>query len=375
MQDKDTKILEINSQIAENDIKMQASNIDEEGNVLFLDEERLARKEVGFPPYKNRSNGLGITNFLVEHLIYMSKKRWPLALKLYKMFVKFSVWMKEGGLKAKIYKTGIMLYPDMEKHTSTVVMPLEVDISPNADKVTVPMDIIKESLKHVTFIGGMDECLCRQANDCQDYPQDLGCLFLGEAGKIITKHGLGRQLTYEEACARVDEAAEKGLVGQAVWVEVEQFLWGIRNDQMDQFLEICFCCPCCCIAMRLARNATSSERHRFHPAGWTAVPDRTKCIGCKQCVNTVNGCPVEAITFDADNKIVIDQELCVGCGICKSRCKFDVIKIKQTMPMRRDLQDYYETDFNLPLKVFDRSFSCEAINEIISQDSDGSADA
>ena len=35
------------------------SNIDEQGNVLYLDKERLDRKEVGFPPYKNHPNGLG----------------------------------------------------------------------------------------------------------------------------------------------------------------------------------------------------------------------------------------------------------------------------------------------------------------------------
>jgi len=26
--------------------------------------------------------------------------------------------------------------------------------------------------------------------------------------------------------------------------------------------------------LRLARNATEKERHRFHPAGWTAVADK-----------------------------------------------------------------------------------------------------
>ena len=35
------------------DMKKQASNIDDQGNVLYLDQERLDRKEVGFPPYKN----------------------------------------------------------------------------------------------------------------------------------------------------------------------------------------------------------------------------------------------------------------------------------------------------------------------------------
>ena len=335
------------------EIKKQASNIDEEGNVLYLDEERLDRKEVPFPPYKNKPNGLGIYNWLKEHVIYMSDKRWPIARKLYKMFIKYSVWMKEGGKKAEFYKKGIMIAPDMEAQTSTIVMPLNVDITEESEKVVVPMELIKESLKNVTFIGGMDTCLCRESNDCKDFPHDVGCLFLGEAGKIIEKHGLGRQLTYEEACARVDKAAEDGLMGQAVWVEVEQLLWGIRNDQMDKFLEICFCCPCCCIAVRLSRNATPKERHRFHPAGWTAVPDRTKCVGCKKCITAKNGCPVEAISIGEDGKVVIDQEICVGCGICKSRCNFDAIKIKQTMPMRKDLHEYFAKDYNLDLKIWE----------------------
>ena len=327
------------------------NNIDEQGNVLYLDQERLDRKEVGFPPYKNKSNGLGIYNWLLEHVLYMSDKRWPLALKLYKMFVKFSVWMKEGGWKARVYKTGIKLYPDMERPTGTVVLPLNVDVTDKSEKVVVPLDLIKESLKKMSYIAGMDGCLCRQANDCKDFDHNLGCLFLGEAAKAVVKHGLGREFTYEEACERVDQAAEAGLMGQAVWIEVEQMLWGVRNDLMDHFLEICFCCPCCCIAMRLARNATSAERHRFHPSGWTAVPDLTKCVGCKKCAEERNGCPVEAISFNADGKIVINQESCVGCGICKARCKVGAINIKQTMPMRADLQEYFKKDFNLDLKL------------------------
>lgn len=335
--------------------KLQAEHIDEEGKVLFLNQELLDEKEVGFPRYKNPSNGLGIVNWLLEHVIYMSRSRWPLALKLYKMFVKYSVWMKEGGLKARLYKTGIKLYPDLERNTSTIVMPLNVDLGQSSEKTVVPLELIKKSLKHVTYIAGMDECLCRDANDCKDYPHSLGCLFLGEAAKAVVKHNLGRQFTYEEACARVDEAARVGLMGQAVWIEVEQFLWGIRNDQMDKLLEICFCCPCCCIAMRLARNATPAERHRFHPSGWTAVPDRTRCIGCRQCVPEKNGCPVEAISFGEDGRVTIDQHLCVGCGICSSRCRFDVIKLKQTMPMRDDLHEYFLKDYNLDLKVWSKA--------------------
>lgn len=337
--------------------KVEKNNIDKEGNVLFLDQEMLDRKQVGFPPYKNKPNGLGIYIWILKNVLYMSKERWPLALKLYRMFVKYSVWMKKGGWKARLYKRGIKLYPDMERPTGTIVMPLNVDLTDQSEKTIVPLDMIKESLKKVDYIAGMDSCLCRDANDCKEYPHDLGCLFLGEAAKIVVKHKLGRQFTYEEACARVDEAARVGLMGQAVWIEVEQMLWGVPNDLMDHFLEICFCCPCCCIAMRLARNATKSERHRFHPSGWTAVPNTSRCVGCGACINGENGCPVEALSIGENGKININQDACVGCGICKARCRHDAIRIKQTMPMRKDLQEYFLKDYNLDLILSDQEKS------------------
>ena len=326
-------------------------NIDNEGHVLRLDQELLDRKEVGFPPYKNKPNGLGIWNWLLKNVLYMSKKRWPLALRLYHLFVKYSVWMKTGGWKARLYKTAIKLYPDKERPTGTIVMPLNIDVTEAGVKTVIPLDLIKESLKRVSYIAGMDRCLCRDANECAEYPHDLGCLFLGEAAKIVVKHELGRQFSYEEACARVDEAAKAGLMGQAVWIEVEQMLWGVPNDLMDHFLEICFCCPCCCITMKLARNATEKERHRFHPSGWTAVADTTRCTGCGECFCSENACPVEAISLGEDGRICIDQEHCVGCGICRSRCRHEVIRIRQTMPMRKDIQEYFLKDYGLDLRL------------------------
>lgn len=339
--------------IVDVNVTLQASNIDEEGNVLYLDQERLDRKELGLPRYVNHPNGLGVYNFIKEHVLYMSRKRWPIALKLYHMFVKYSVWMKDGGFKAALFKTGIMIAPRMKKQTSTVVMPLNVDLTGQGEKVVIPMDLIKESIKNIDYIAGMDSCLCRDATGCNDYPHDVACLFFGDGGRTVVKHGLAHQLTYEEACERVDKAAAAGLMGQAVWIEVEQLLWGIRNDHMDQMLEICFCCPCCCITMQLARNARPEDRFIFHPAGWTAVPDRTKCVGCKQCVSGPHGCPMEAITFGEDGRVNINQEICVGCGICKAKCPIDVIKIKQTMPMRKDLHEYYLKDFNIDLKLWE----------------------
>ena len=110
-------------------------NIDEQGNVLFLDQERLNRKDTPYPPYQNHPNGLGIFNFIKEHILFMNKKRWPLALKLYRFFIKYSVWMKEDGLKAKIFKRGIMLEPVMKAHTASLTLPLNVDLTEEKEKV------------------------------------------------------------------------------------------------------------------------------------------------------------------------------------------------------------------------------------------------
>ena len=333
--------------------KETISNIDEQGNVLWLSQERLDQKETPYPVYKNHPNGLGIYNFVKERILFMSNKRWPLALKLYHFFIKYSNWMKEGGFKGKLFKRGSMLEPVMKAHTGSIVLPLNVDLNQEKEKVVVPMDLVKEALKDASFVAGMDTCLCRDATGCSDYPHDIACLFFGEAGRTVVAHGLGKELSYEEACARVDKAAEYGLMAQALWIEVEQMLWGIRNDHMDKFLEICFCCPCCCIAMKLARNAQPEDRPKiFHPAGWTAVADQTKCVGCRKCVDGPNGCPMDALSFNENGKIQIDQDICVGCGICKTRCNLDAIQIKQTMPMRSSIREYFLKEHGLDTKVW-----------------------
>ena len=48
--------------------------------------------------------------------------------------------------------------------------------------------------------------------------------------------------------------------------------------------------------------------------------DKDKCKNCKMCMKL--GCPAISIR---DGKAVIDNTLCLGCGVCKQLCKFDAI--------------------------------------------------
>ena len=102
------------------------------------------------------------------------------------------------------------------------------------------------------------------------------------------------------------KAAALGLTCQSLWVQVEQLIWGFKNDQMDAFLEICFCCPCCCVGMNLSKNGPRNIKRGFIPSGWTAVVDHDRCTGCGHCLDSY--CPQDAIHFrESDGKMVVNQ--------------------------------------------------------------------
>ena len=48
--------------------------------------------------------------------------------------------------------------------------------------------------------------------------------------------------------------------------------------------------------------------------------ERDCCVGCKSCMRL--GCPAISVK---DKKAVIDNTLCVGCGVCRQLCKFDAL--------------------------------------------------
>ncbi len=51
------------------------------------------------------------------------------------------------------------------------------------------------------------------------------------------------------------------------------------------------------------------------------VVDKEVCIGCGACQAV---CPVEAIEL-VDGKASIDKEKCISCGACKGTCPVEAI--------------------------------------------------
>lgn len=54
----------------------------------------------------------------------------------------------------------------------------------------------------------------------------------------------------------------------------------------------------------------------------TAVINRDWCLAwrLKGCTICLNACPLGAISFDGNNRPVVDERLCNGCGACEQAC-------------------------------------------------------
>ena len=170
----------------------------------------------------------------------------------------------------------------------------------------------------------MNSCLCRKSNNCKDYPQDIGCIFLGPTANKIPEH-IGKKSTVEEALAQVDEADAAGLSHIIGRNKIDTVWMNIRPGK--GLLTICHCCPCCCL-WKVYPNLDDEISDKLEKLDGVSVElHEDKCRMCKKCLNEI--CMFQAISLK-DDKISIDHDICKGCGLCVNACKFDAITIDYT---------------------------------------------
>ncbi|WP_407421145.1 4Fe-4S binding protein [Methanobrevibacter sp.] len=231
-------------------------------------------------------------------------------------------WIAEITKKSKTYRKLIdkMLFEDDE----IVVIPNTIKINQKIESdgsEFLPTDIIKEVIKRCDDIVIMNSCLCRTSNNCQDYPQDLGCIFLGPTSKKIPPH-VGKRSTAEEALdqlKRADEAGLSHIIGRnkidTVWMNIKP---GIG------LLTICHCCPCCCL-WKVYPNLDTEISDKLERLDGVRVELHEE--NCKKCKKCLDACMFQAIDMK-NGRITIDTDICRGCGLCTNRCKFDAITIE-----------------------------------------------
>jgi len=165
------------------------------------------------------------------------------------------------------------------------------------------------------------DCPCRKRTETlgireekckQKFPIEETCFQVGVFGGYFKRRGEGRELTREEAHARVDEIAKRGLVFNTS---------NIINPMFHQV--ICTCCNCCCSILRQITRFEEKNENSIDKANYIAKVNKKLCKGCGLCTKR---CPFTAITI-VNEKASVETQKCFGCGACAITCPNEAIKL------------------------------------------------
>jgi ferredoxin len=187
----------------------------------------------------------------------------------------------------------------------------------------VPIEDVENILGFVNSVTRLP-CICRQATvgSEQRYCYGFSMVPQGESrmGQLVRSLGLEyltgpstsgiEELSREEAAKNIRELEKKGCC-HTVWTFMTPFIGGVCNcDRAD------------CMAMKATVTYNFPVMFRAEYVAET-MPDL--CNGCRQCMRV---CQFGAMGYSiANNKITIDPRRCFGCGICRSSCTKDAIKL------------------------------------------------
>jgi heterodisulfide reductase subunit A-like polyferredoxin len=166
---------------------------------------------------------------------------------------------------------------------------------------------------------------------CNNYPQTLGCLFLGEAIQEINPK-YGHITSPKEAHNHINKCQQAGLIHIIGRDKVDETWLNVTNGQ--KLMTICNCCECCCL-WKMLPNLNEKINSRYKKMPGVNVEVTEACTGCGQCITA---CFLEGIHIVNDKAVL--SENCRGCGRCVDKCPNNAIKltISDTKSMEKTIQ-------------------------------------
>jgi len=158
-------------------------------------------------------------------------------------------------------------------------------------------------------------CACRHRHNLDPEFEEckhetMNCLHFDTLGKYTVQNGLGKEITKEETLEILAKAADAGLVH------------GVSNTK-NGVDTICNCCPCCCLYLESIVKMPAPVPRGHQPSNYVREIDEEKCIGCGLCARR---CPMKAIDHIKEEKrVIFNPDQCIGCGVCVHKCPKEAI--------------------------------------------------
>ncbi|TXT58901.1 MAG: Electron transport complex subunit RsxB [Promethearchaeota archaeon] len=187
------------------------------------------------------------------------------------------------------------------------------------DNYILPKRVLEYFIEKANYRWIMNFCICRSSMKCEDYPIELGCLFLGKSVLEINP-ALGRLVSKQEALDHIKNCSKAGLVHLIGRNLLDKQWLGIKEGK--KLLTICNCCPCCCL-WRIVPILHPSLSKKVKKIPGVKVVITEKCIGCGTCMKDI--CFVNAIQMRENKAYITDQ--CRACGRCMEICPQNAIEL------------------------------------------------
>jgi ferredoxin len=200
------------------------------------------------------------------------------------------------------------------------------------ESTIIPSQLVEQFINQADHHWIMNFCICREGDGCQDFPQDLGCLFLGKPVLQINDK-LGRMVTKEEALDHARRCREAGLVHHIGRNRLDTIWLGVSPT--EELMTICNCCPCCCL-WGLVNDLTPKISQKITRMPGVEVSISQECTGCGLCAEGI--CFANAIQI-SNGQAQISLE-CRGCGRCVEICPEDAITL--TIEGEKNFQAIYQ---------------------------------
>jgi ferredoxin len=242
----------------------------------------------------------------------MSRPKWQAKL-INRFFGKIFLLAKISRLPI----LGTWIYRLLFDKDDITFIPINESLE-HQEHVALPSDIIRHFIMRSPYIWIKDKCVCRTAENCKNYPRDLGCIYLGTAVKNFHPD-LGRMATVDEALEHVRRCEEAGLVHMIGINKLDSLM--LNCAPSDALMTICNCCECCCF-FRILPGLNEPIREKIRGLDSVVIEVHDGCTGCGACTAS---CFAGALSV-VEGRAVINEN-CIKCGKCVRACGAGFIKM------------------------------------------------